>query len=156
MQPDEQRHERNERDLARIVQFASAVSLGATAAFLYSLKSATPNLRLEFSVGTVVAFLVAACLSWGFWRLVFRLASARQKRADRSGAAWFATIAVALLVITAAAFAYSVKDVGREKLGEVAIGAGAAILVLSFFGFIIWRVGRFFSEESQEHDDPRR
>jgi FtsH-binding integral membrane protein len=153
VQPDDQTHERNERDLARIVQFASAVSLGGTAAFLYSLKSVTPNLRLEFSLGTVVAFVVAAALSWFFWRFVFRLASTRQNRPGRSGAAWFATIAAALLVVTAAAFAYSVKDVGREKLGEVAIGAGAAILVLSFFGFIIWRVGRFFSEESDETSD---
>ena len=148
VEAEEQQH--NQRQLARVVQVASAVGLGAVASFLFSLKSITPSLQFEFSARSLIAGLLAAALSWAFWRIAFRLAAARQAAGKTSGPLWFATIAATLIIVTAGGFAYSVKDVGREKLSEVAIGAGIAIAALTFFGYLICRVGRFFTSESED------
>jgi hypothetical protein len=64
---------RNERDFFRIVRISTALGFGAMAAFLFSIKDIGRDSRLEFSAGTVIAFIVAAAAGWGFWQLVLKL-----------------------------------------------------------------------------------
>jgi len=59
---------KNERDFFRIVSISTALALGTMAAFLYSMKDIAHDATLEFTAGTVVAFVVGAAAGWGFWR----------------------------------------------------------------------------------------
>src|ERR1041385_5715671 len=63
---------RNERDLLRIVKVASALAMGAPAAFLYSLKEVHPHLRFEVGFGTVLVALATAIASWIFCGVMAR------------------------------------------------------------------------------------
>ena len=141
---------KSKRQFARLVQGSIALSLGAMAAFLWSLKQVNPRTRFEFSTGTVIAFFIAAAASWSVWQVIAR--GGRQARFS------FATFALVITALTVAAFAYGVKDVSRQKIHEVAIGAVLAILALSILGMALWRVVRFLEHDSQslpeEKNDP--
>ena len=63
---------KNERDFFRIVSWTTAMAFGVLAAFLYSMKDIIHDPRLEFSPGTVVVFVIAAVVGWGFWRVVLK------------------------------------------------------------------------------------
>ena len=63
---------KNERDFIFVVKAGTAVSMGLMAGFLYSLKTVHPSIRLEFTLGTVAAFIIAAFASWKFCALLYR------------------------------------------------------------------------------------
>lgn len=63
---------RNDRDFFRIVSISTSLAFGALAAFLYSIKDIGHDSTLEFSPGTIVAFVIAALVGWGFWWIIFR------------------------------------------------------------------------------------
>jgi hypothetical protein len=63
---------RNQRDFFRIISISTALAFGVLAAFLYSIKDIGHDPGLEFSAGTVVAFVVAAVVGWGLWRIVLK------------------------------------------------------------------------------------
>ena len=70
----------NERDFFRIVSVSTALSFGALAAFLYSMKDITGDSSLEFSAGTVIVFVLAAAAGWAFWSIVRRLDQKRKSK----------------------------------------------------------------------------
>ena len=70
---------KNERDFFRIVSISTALALGTMAAFLYSMKDIAHDATLEFTAGTVVAFVVGAAAGWGFWRGIQFLNRAKRK-----------------------------------------------------------------------------
>ncbi|HKS35566.1 MAG TPA: hypothetical protein VJW76_00150, partial [Verrucomicrobiae bacterium] len=67
------KHATSDDRLLRLIQFSSAFSLGLMAAFLYSVKQVTPELRCELSVGTGIAFVAGAAFSWAFFRIALKL-----------------------------------------------------------------------------------
>lgn len=69
---------KNQRDFFRIVRISTALGFGVMAAFLYSIKDIGHDSRLEFSAGTVVAFLIAALVGWGFWWVVLAIGKRKQ------------------------------------------------------------------------------
>lgn len=142
--PDEPK---TERQIARVMQLSVAVSLGFMAAFFWSLKQVNSHVRFEVSPGTGIAFLATAAISWQAWPMVAR----EQRRARRH----FLLFAVGVVVLTAGAFIYGVKDVSREKMRDVAIGAALAALALSVLGLAIWRVGKFLEKDSRQIDPDR-
>ncbi|MBI3418034.1 MAG: hypothetical protein HY043_22320 [Verrucomicrobia bacterium] len=142
--PDEPQ---TDRQFARVMQLSVAVSLGFMAAFLWSLKQINPQVHIELSPGTLVVFLVAAVVSWFAWPKI-----ANDGRRSRRN---FLLFAGAVVLLTASAFIYGVKDVSRERLRDVAIGTTLAVLALSVLGFAIWRVGRFLEEDARTTADKR-
>ena len=64
---------KNQRDFFRIISISTALAFGVLAAFLYSIKDIGHDPSLEFSAGTVVAFIVAAVAGWSFWRIVLKV-----------------------------------------------------------------------------------
>ena len=128
---------------ARLMQLAVSVSLGFMAAFLWSLKQINPQVRFEVSFDTFAAFLVAGGVSWFIWPTAAR---ARRR---------FLTFAAAVLLLTAGAFAYGVKDVSGAKLRDVAIGATLAVVALSVLGFALWLVSRFLEQDARTADQDR-
>jgi ABC-type nickel/cobalt efflux system permease component RcnA len=150
-------HQRNERDFTRILQVASALSLGTLAAFLYSIKSVTPTLKLELSLGSGLFFLVAAAGSWLFWRAVLG-SGHTPPPADGSAAApltgrprRFRFMALSALFVGAmlAAFAYELRNVSLDKRIEVMEGVAFAVLLLTVVSWLFWKVTRFLEQDHQ-------
>ncbi len=146
---------KDEKDFVQVVKFASALGLGVMAAFLYSLKRVHPTIDLEFSLGTVLAFLITAVFSWLFCGVLFKgefnegdsaaAAALKQRRVTR----WILFFVVVSGLATAGAFLYSLKDVSAESRREVIEGAGIAVVVLIIGGFFIHKSVRFFEEQDK-------
>jgi hypothetical protein len=161
----------DEQDFARVVKAAVSLSIGLLGAFLYSVKDVHPRLVIEFNLGTLIAFLLCAGVSWAFCRVLFKSEFAddsspagtalQEKRRARSFVIFLAVSGLA----TAGAFLYSLKDVSSESRMEVIQGAGFAVFVLTIGGFLIHQAIRFFEEQDkanlqdsesdldQEHDE---
>src|SRR2546429_8151285 len=128
------------------------------AALLFSVKQVTPDLRLELSAATGIAFVVGAAFSWLFWRVVFK----EDKANGKTGAAvanrrkrrvLFAALSVLLSLATAAPFVFALKGVGNEKLREIIQGTLLAVFALAGVGFLLWRIARFLESDSKRGTD---
>jgi hypothetical protein len=162
-------HEKNERDFTWILQLSSAVCLGGLAAFLFSVKAVTPNVQVEFSAGSVAAFVLAAAFSWAFWRFVLTKASpaepgstASDRRLAGRVRVRFVLLATLLLVAMLGAFAWELRDVSQRKRMEVMQGVALAVALLAGVGWIFWKLIRFLESDQErlqhrptdESDDP--
>ena len=166
---DSHKPTKDERDFVRVVQAGTALGLGLMAAFLYSLKQVHPAIRLEFTVGTVLAFLVTAAFSWLFCSVLFKgefnegdtaqSAAIKKRRVAR----WTIFFIVVASLTTGGAFLYSLKDVAAESRREVLEGAGIAVVVLAIGVLLIHKSVRFFEEQdkinleiNREDDEARK
>jgi len=147
------RQRNNDRDLIRVIKCASALGLGLMAAFLYSIKQVTPELRYNISVGTGVSFMAAATLSWAFWRLVFGKPNRSENGFSKLRKRWFIILSVFLTVATLAPFVYALKGVANEKMVEIAEGTALALLALGGVGLLLWKAARFLESDSKRADD---
>jgi hypothetical protein len=133
---------RADRDLVWVVQVSSALSLGTLAGLLYSVQAVTPSIRFQFSPAAVIAFAIAAAISAGFWHVVFQL-SAGGETHTRGRKRLLALLAGSLAGALVLAFAYPLKDFSSEKVSEISFGALIALIFLTVFGLLFWRVVRF-------------
>lgn len=131
----------HEDSFFRVAKVASALGMGAMAAFLFCLKEVNPTVRFEFSPGAVVAFALAAGLSWSFWNAVAGAAARNKPLARR-----FLALAALLGLGTIGAFAYALKDVPSDRASDVVEGVLIAFLFLGALGLVFWRVVRFFEK----------
>ena len=58
-----------------ITAFSTALALGCMLAFLVSLRDIRNDLAFDFSVKTVVMFVIGAVIGWGFWAFVRKITS---------------------------------------------------------------------------------
>ena len=159
---------KDERDFVQVVKFGTALGLGLMAAFLYSLKQVHPHIVIEFTLGTVLAFLITAAFSWAFCGVLFKgefnedgtaqTAIVRKRRVTR----WVVFFIVVSGLTTGGAFLYSLKNVSADTRREVLLGGGFAVVVLSMGGYFIHKAFRFFEEqdrisvELQREEDERQ
>jgi hypothetical protein len=61
-----------------ITASSTALALGCMLAFLVSLRDIRNDLAFDFSIKTVLMFILGAALGWGFWAWVRKI-SARAK-----------------------------------------------------------------------------
>jgi hypothetical protein len=63
----------HQKGLLRIMVFGTAISFGAMAALVVSMKDFFGgNATFEFSYKTVTAFVLGCFAGWGFWKLIRR------------------------------------------------------------------------------------
>jgi hypothetical protein len=145
---------KDELDFVRVVKFAAAVGLGIMVAFLYSIRQVHPDFQIEFTFGTVVAFVITAALTVVFCQVLF----AGEFAAGRTGSGkggkqrvrrWLMVFLAGSALATVGAFLYSLKDVSSASRREVIVGTGVAVLVLSIGGFLIHRSVLFFEEQDR-------
>ena len=139
--PVEDRQARNERNLLRVVKAGIAGSLGLMAAFLQSIEEVHPRLRVAVSPGAAITFLIATAGAWWFWNRFFRAKDPQPRRIIVRALLLFCVVTSGLTVL---AFGRSLHGVSAALRSEVVQGTALAVAVLSLFGFLIWRVGRFF------------
>jgi len=140
----------SERDLVRVVQAASAVSLGTLAGLLYSVKRVSPSIEFRFSFATVLAFLLAAFGSMAFWQVVFALnksevnpMSAGGVQSQRIRKFWLALLAGVLAGSLVLAFWLPLRDFSQDKQSEISFGALVALAFLGVLALLFWRVVRY-------------
>jgi hypothetical protein len=135
---------KQERDFEKLVMWASSFSIAVLGACIGSLKQVNPSIELQFSAGTVVGFVGGGVLTALFLRIVLHGDKRR-----RSIMVFVAAIASVL-----GYFLFAIKNAARENRGDFIIGTVAALTVLSFLAYVIYRVGKFF--ESDQPDDRDR
>jgi len=145
---------KDERDFAWVVKFSAAIGLGLMVAFLYSIKQIHPDLVLEFSFGTGLAFGLTAALAWGFCSVLFKgefgdRAAAGVPAGRPRARRWVILFLVFFGLATPLAFLYSLKDVSTSSRREVIIGTGVAVVVLGLGGLLIHKSVRFFEEQDR-------
>jgi hypothetical protein len=145
-----ERRANNDRALIRVIKFSGALALGSMAAFLYSLKQVSTDLKWEISFGSGVSFAAGVALSWAFWQIVFGEASGSDDHSSKRRKRWFAVLSVLLALATLAPFAYTLNDIPRNKAVEVVEGAAIAIAALSVLGLLFWRLARFLEADSKK------
>jgi high-affinity Fe2+/Pb2+ permease len=144
--------------LLRLIQFSSAFSLGLMAAFLYSVKQVTPELRCELSAGTGIAFIAGAVFSRVFFRIALKLEDSGARSIEAGGVfrrrvrrRSFLALSVVLSLATAGAFAFALRGVEDDKLMEIVQGTVIALFALAGVGALLWRVARFLEKDSKRN-----
>ena len=149
---------RNERDLLFVVKLSSAIGMGGLAAFLYSLKEVHPNIRLEFTFGTVLIAVAAAVASWFFCGLMARADAEEHPTVARRRffIRWLIYFGGACAAGTIFAFAWSLRNVSSGGRRDVIEGTVLAVLVLTAGGFLIHKAFRFFEAQDKASLDEQR
>ena len=62
-----------DRKFYHITAFSTALALGCMLAFLVSLRDIRKDLDFDFSIKTVLMFILGAALGWGFWDWVRKI-----------------------------------------------------------------------------------
>ena len=103
--------------------------------------------------------LTAAGIGAGlvFWRLVWRAEREGTSGAQRT----LRNFSILLGVMAVTSFAYPMRFIQEERRNEVFLGLGLAVLVLSTFGFLIWKTIQWVNENEprdgeSEAPDPDR
>src|SRR6185503_7126340 len=137
---------KDERAFEKLVMWASSFSIGLLAAFLASLKQVNPTIVFKFTFETVAAFAVGAVLTAVFLRVV--LHGSKKRRA--------ALVIAAAAVSVVLYFAFGIENSARANRSDVLVGTIIAVAVLSFLGFVIWRLGKYFESDDQRNRDSER
>jgi uncharacterized BrkB/YihY/UPF0761 family membrane protein len=142
---------RNERDLLLVVKLASALGMGALAAFLYSLKEVHPHIRFEFTLGTVLFALGTACASWIFCGVMARADAEGHPSVARRRffIRWLIVFGGLSTAGTIIAFVVSLRNVSSRGQRDVLEGTLLALLVIMAGGFLIRKAFRFFEEQDK-------
>ena len=150
---------KNDRDLGRVVKFSGALGMGVMAGFIYSIKSVHPIIRFEFSIGVVLAALLAGAGTWAFFAVIFREEKKFERVIARGGAApnrkflrlWILLFVVVMIVATIVTFARSLRGISDEKVRDVVEGTIGAVLFVSLFLYLLWRLLRFLERDSERN-----
>ena len=131
------------RDFQKLVVWASSFSIALLAGFLASLKQVNPVIRIRFTVGSAVAFVVGGILTAIYLRIVLK--ANKRKRA-------FLVVGAAVVCVLGY-FLMGIENTARENRSDVTVGTAIAVTVLSFVALVLWRVTRFLEADQTEHGD---
>jgi hypothetical protein len=138
---------KQERDFEKLVIWASSFSIAVLGGCLASLKQVNPSIVMRFSVETVVGFIGGGVLTALFLRIV--LHGDKRRRS--------VLVFAAAIVSVIGYFLFAIGNTARETRNDFIIGTVAALTVLSFLAWVIYRVGKFFeSDQPEEKDDFER
>jgi FtsH-binding integral membrane protein len=143
------------RDFARVVTWAAALSMGLTAAIIASVRQVNPTVEFKFSIFTVVAFLVTGFFTAVIFHKIFKAGTstagdAASPKLKRWPPFLFFAVVLATLV---ASIVFALRGVSGERRTDVAAGAGIALVVLSFGGWLGWRTIRFLEADDKRNRD---
>ena len=129
-----------------IAGWSTALGLGVLCAALASLSRGPTGLAMQWSVKTVVAFLIGAPVGYYYWRLVAR--NHAHPVADRSRVN---RASILLFGVGFCAFLYPLRFVPAEKFPDIVTGLGFAALALSLGGILLWRLRTALEADGEEH-----
>jgi|SRR3954447_13832891 hypothetical protein len=146
---------KNDRDLIRVVEFSTALSLALMTGFVFAIKTVNPSIQFAFSTATVAAFLLSGFIFWLASHLFFKKVVAHAEagagpQMNRKSLLlrWVIFFSIALVLEAVLAFANGLRGVPSEKLREVIEGTMWAVLFLSITGFLFWKLTRFVERDT--------
>lgn len=120
----------------RVVSVATGLSFGGMLATLAVFERGSHGkLSLRWHWAAIPLLLLGLGLGLQFWRILWR-AQSEDSPAARSNLRRFS---IFLALVAVASFAYPMRYIQSGRRGEVFAGLGLAIVVLSGFGFLIWK-----------------
>ena len=131
------------RDFEKLVVWVSTFGIAVMAGFLASIRQINPSVHFEFSVATVLAFIAGGILTLLFLRFI--LAGNIRRRG-------LIVVGVAIALVLGY-FLMGISHVSPDSRRDVTIGTIIAVCVLSFVGWLLWRVSRFFERDQQANKD---
>ncbi len=134
--------DKDSRDFEKLVIWVSTLSIAVMAGFLASIKQINPAVQFQFTIFSVVAFVAGGGLTAIFLRFILK------GNKSRKG---LLVVAVAIACVLGY-FLIGIKHVSSDNRQDVIIGTAAAVIVLSFLGFVLWRMTRFFESDQQNRD----
>lgn len=130
------------------------MGLGALLSSLTALDHVETGFVFRWSWLAPPAFALGVGLGWGYWRMMFRLAT---RQADSPAARrTMALASIGLLLVAFGSFLYPLRFAPREHRTDVAVGLSVAILTLSLVGWGIRRLVRAFEESDREEQGDDR
>lgn len=132
---------KDERDFEKLVIWVSTFSIAVMAGFLASIKQVNPALQIKFSIFSVIAFIVGGALTALFLRFILK---------GKKGKRGLLVVAVAIACVLGY-FLIGIKHVSSDNRRDVIIGTAIAVAVLSFLGWVLWLISRFFESEDQRN-----
>jgi hypothetical protein len=138
------RDDKNANDFLAIARAGTAISFGLLAASLQSFRPGASGLSFQVSAATFLAFALGAAAGIFYWSAVLK-----SSRSGRQRSVLLVVSSIVLFAGSAAAFLYPLRFVSADKLKEISIGLGAALLVLSCVGYILWIITRFLNRDMQ-------
>jgi len=142
----------NTRALFNIASYGAAVAFGVMVATLFALERTPHGLSFKLNAGALISFLVAAPVTWFYWRLIARMATERAPEQRRKK---FIVFSAGLLLVGVMAFLYPLKFVPEEKRKDVFIGLALACGCIGGVGLVMLKVRRFLEADlkSSETND---
>lgn len=140
----------------RLISLASGLALGGMLASLAAIELGDHG-KLEFRWHWAILPLVGAGLALGFWfwNVLWQAQSSGAPAAKKR----LRNVSILLGIVALTSFWYPMKFVQAERRQDVLIGLGMAFLVLSVFGWLIYKTIRLVSENEPrdgEVDPPEK
>ena len=124
---------KTELDFSTVVAFCSALAFGSMLAILHAWRLNKSEISFEFSIWTVIAFLVGSTSLFAYLRLVFTCGK-RTPRAFRYGGLGV------LALITSAALICPLRLGQLDELAQRFAGVGAALCFIAAGLTMVYRV----------------
>lgn len=127
-----------------IVAGATAIAFGFVFCSLACVgRDATGALDFEWQWTALVWLGIGVSAGWFFWKLAWWSEQATRPHAK----AWFFAFCAFLCALMLFLFVRPLRFVARENVRDVLIGMGLAVAVLTLFGYMIFMLVRWFSQE---------
>lgn len=132
----------------RLLTASTAMAFGGMLGSLGVVGRNKDGLQFQFHWSAPVLFVFGATLAVVFWRLIFRFDQGGSSNLSRR--LW--VVGAALLTIAFGSFLYPLRLVSPDKRLEVIFGISLALVVLSGFGWLIFKTIRWVEESSREQE----
>ena len=120
----------------RVVSIATGLAVGGMLATLAVFERGSHGkLSLRWHWAAIPLLLCGVGLGVQFWRIVWKA----QREGTASARTGLKHFSIFLAVVAVTSFAYPMRYIQSGRRGEVFSGLGLAIVVLSCFGFLIWK-----------------
>lgn len=119
-----------------VVSLATGLAFGGMLATLAIFERGSHGkLAFRWHWAAVPLLGLGVALGLQFWRILWRA----QREDSAKSKARLRAFSIFLGVVAIVSFAYPMRYIQSAKRGEVLSGLGLAILVLSGFGYLLWR-----------------
>jgi hypothetical protein len=143
----------NTSALFNIASYGAALAFGVLVATLFALERTPHGLSFKLNAAAVISFLVAAPVTFFYWRLIARMATERAPEQRRKK---FIVFSVGLLLIGVMAFLYPLKFVPPEKRKDVFIGLALAFGCIGGVGLVMLKVRKFLEADLKHSEEADR
>ena len=151
------------RVFLRLAILGTSTLLGFGAASLVALRRTEAGLSLAWTVWVPVAFVAGVGAGWFYWRVAGRMILSENRPLGTLEAGEARTVRRKFVGLSAGlgaaglgAFLYPLRFVPREKLSDIGTGLGAAFVVLSLVGVVLWRVKRFLDSDTRLNEEEEK